>query len=227
MKITDIAAGIPPETLRTLESLDLELGRPLIAVDCDEVLVVFVDHLDRYIRTLGYEMRLVSYQLEGTMFPIGSDEPLPFDDCIDLINRFFDHETLNQKPVPGGIQALRRLSELAQIVILTNVPHHAAADRRANLDALGLDFPMVVNTGGKGRAMAWLAAMAGATTAFIDDSVNQIESVAKHAPQVVRLHFAAADFIRRLYPECPAATLQVHGWPACERALRDRLTGGD
>ena len=121
--------GVAPETLAQLQALDLDAQRPLIAVDADDVLVVFVDHLSRFIRTLGFEMRLVTYRLEGTMFPVGSDRALPFEDCIGLINRFFREQTEAQQAMPGGAAALERLSKDAQIVILTNVPRHATEAR--------------------------------------------------------------------------------------------------
>lgn len=219
MSLAEIEAGLAPETLTELRAVPVTTGRPLIAVDVDEVLVVFVEHLSRYIRTLGFEMRLVTYQLEGSMFPLGSTEPLPFDDCIALINRFFRAETEAQQAIPGGRSALERLSAEAQVVILTNVPRHATAARRRNLDALGLRYPLVVNSGGKGRAMAWLAARAEAPVAFVDDSVKQIESVAKHVPDAVRVHFAWADFIDRIFPDCPDATHRVRSWTAAEAAL--------
>ena len=223
MGLQDIEDGIADETLAALRAVPIVPGRPLIAVDVDEVLVVFVDHLDRFIRTLGFEMRLVRYQLEGSMFPIGSDDPLDFDDCIGLINRFFEVETERQEPVPGGSEVLQRLSGDAQVVILTNVPRHATQARRRNLDALGLPYPLVVNSGGKGRAMAWLAANAGAPCGFVDDSVGQMESVAKHAPDVFRLHFAWAPFIARIFPDCEHATDQVRDWYGAEDALRRYL----
>lgn len=220
MDLTEIEAGLSPETLAQLKAVPVERGRPLIAVDVDEVLVHFVPHLDRYIQTLGYEMRLVTYQLEGSMFPIGSDDPLPFDACIGLINKFFEAETLRQEPVPGGVEALARLADWAQIVILTNVPRPATAARRQNLDALGIPYPLVVNSGGKGRAMAWLAAHTGAPCGFVDDSVKQIESVAKHAPQTCRVHYAGADFIARIFPECEFATAQARDWGRVEELLK-------
>jgi len=220
-----LEAELHPETLAALQAVPIDPARPLVAVDVDEVLVVFVDHLCRFIGTLGYEMRLERYELEGSMFPQGSDEPLPFDACIALINRFFENECALQQPVPGGAAALDRLSASAQIVILTNVPRHAAASRRANLDGLGLRWPLVVNSGGKGRAMAWLRAQLdpGTPIAFIDDSVNQIESVARHVPEAARLHFAWAPFIRRLFPSCDDATAQVHDWPAAERRILEHI----
>ncbi len=59
--------------------------------------------------------------------------------------------------------------------------------------------------------------------------MRQIESVARHAPDVVRLHFAAAESVRRLFPECADATCQVHDWAQAERVLRAelRLGGGE
>ena len=105
--LAEIEDDLAPETLRQLRAVPIETGRPLIAVDVDEVLVVFVDHLSRWMRTIGYEMRLVTYQLEGSMFSAGSDDPLPFDQCIALIRRFFDEEVHNQQAIPGGADAAK------------------------------------------------------------------------------------------------------------------------
>lgn len=215
--------GPTPGTLAQLHKLEIERGRPLIVVDVDDCLAIYVDHLIRYMKRIGYELRLVSYQLEGSMFRIGSDDPLPFDDCIEILYRFFRDECLNQELMPGAAEALHSLARDAQIVILTNVPEFAGDHRRENLARSNIHWPVVVNTGGKGRAMAWLAAAAAAPTAFVDDSVQQIESVAKHAPEVVRLHFAGAASVRQLFPQCAAATCQVQNWEEAETVLRREL----
>ncbi|MEL6997238.1 MAG: hypothetical protein AAFP68_03175 [Pseudomonadota bacterium] len=227
INIAEIENGLAPETLDQLRAVPIIPGRPLIAVDVDEVLVVFVDHLTRWMETIGFEMRLVTYQLEGSMFPKGSDDPLPFEDCIGLIRRFFAEQTLEQRAIPGGAKALERLSTLAQIVILTNVPRPATDLRRQNLDALGIPFPMVVNQGGKGRALAWLRHAAQAPVGFIDDSVTQIESAAKWLPQAARIHFAWADFIDRIFPDCPDATSRARDWEVAEAALRRQMDLGE
>ena len=222
----DAPHGPLPATLAQLEALDIVRGRPLIAVDVDDCLSVYVEHLGRFMQGIGYDLRLESYELEGSMFRTGSPDPLPFDDCIDIIHRFFREECLHQRCMPGGPEALLSLSRDAQIVILTNVPGFAGEHRRQNLAGLGIHWPVVVNTGGKGRAMRWLADAAAAPTAFVDDSVRQIESVARRAPDVVRLHFAGAETVRRLHPDCPAATRQVLDWPGAEAALREELALG-
>ena len=219
----DSPHGPLPGTLAQLQALKIERGRPLIAVDVDDCLAVYVEHLTRWMKGIGYDLRLESYELEGSMFRTGSDKPLPFQECIEIIYRFFREQCLHQEAMPGGPEALHSLARDAQIVMLTNVPGFAGEDRRRNLEGMGVDWPVVVNTGGKGRAMAWLAEAAGAPTALVDDSVNQIESVARRAPHVVRIHFAAAESVRRLHPECASATRQVHDWAEAEAALREEL----
>src|SRR5690606_5747333 len=127
-----IAHGPTPGTLAQLEKLEIVRGRPLIVVDVDDCLSVYVEHLTRFMQGIGYDLRLDSYELEGSMFRAGSDEPLPFDECIDIIFRFFREECLNQQLMPGGAEALHSLSADTQIVILTNVPEFAGDDRRRN-----------------------------------------------------------------------------------------------
>lgn len=212
MSLDDIAGGIPPETLDDLEALELCRGRPLVAVDCDEVLVEFTAHLARWLETVGHEMRLTRYRLEGSVFRAGEDVPLPFDESLRLIDRFFEEETRSQRPIEGGAEALRHLSATAQVVILTNVPRHGRDDRIANLKALGMDYPVVVNAGGKGRALAWLAREAAAPVAFVDDSAIQIGSAAKHSPESGRVYFTGSPFVRDVMPECTDAHETAANW---------------
>ena len=206
-----------------LRALPVRPGVPLLAVDADEVLVFLADHLARYLAGIGYRMHLTHYQLEGSIFPADSNVPVPFDGCLELIDRFFDDETLNQEAVPGAAAALARLSRDAQIVVLTNVPAHAAGMRRENLAALGMNYPMVANAGGKGRALSWLRARARAPVLFIDDSPRQHESAARRAPEVTRIHFVGASHLRRILVESPAAHHRVEDWVACEALVRERL----
>ena len=225
MTLAEIEASLDPEVLAQLRAVAIVPGRPLLAVDADEVLVYLAEHLARYLATIGFRMRLTQYQLEGSIFPAGSDVPVPFDDCLRLIDRFFDDETLNQVALPGAAEALARLAARAQVVVLTNVPRHARDLRRRNLAALGMDYPMVENAGGKGRALCWMAAHARAPAAFIDDSLRQHESAARRAPEVTRIHFVGAGHLRRILPESPAAHHRVEGWEECEAVVSRILPG--
>lgn len=207
-----------------LRAVPVRSGLPLLAVDADEVLVYLADHLARYLDGIGYRMHLTHYQLEGSIFLRDSDEPVPFDGCLELIDRFFEEETLNQQAVPGAAESLARLAEAAQVVVLTNVPGHAAGMRRRNLAALGMGYPMVANTGGKGRALQWLAARAQVPMVFIDDSPKQHESAARRTPEVARIHFVGASHVRRILVDSPAAHHRAEDWAACEAVVRRALS---
>jgi hypothetical protein len=224
MSINEIEATLDPQVMAQLRALPIELGRPLLAVDADEVLVYLAEHLTRYLPTIGFRMLLTQYQLEGSIFPIDSDIPVGFDDCLRLIDRFFNVETLNQQALPGAVETLARLSEQAQIIVLTNVPRHARDLRRQNLAALGMGYPMVENAGGKGRALFWMAAQAAAPVLFIDDSPKQHESAARRAPDITRIHFVGASHLRLILPESPAAHHRVEDWQECEALVQRELS---
>lgn len=221
--LAELEEQLDEHILAQLRALPLRPGCPLLAVDADEVLVYLADHLARFLRTIGYRMRLTQYQLEGAIFPVGSDEPVPFDDCLALIDQFFAEETLKQQAVPGAAEALARLSGMAQVVVLTNVPGHAADMRRRNLAALGMGYPMVANAGGKGRALRWLELHTCAPVAFVDDSPRQHDSAARRAPGVTRIHFVGASHVRRILVDSPAAHHRVEDWAECEAVVRGAL----
>lgn len=223
LDLAHLEQGIDPDSLEELRALDLARGRPLLAVDCDEVMVEFSSHVARWMPSTGHEMRLTQYRLEGTMFPLGEDTPLPFDECVALLDRFFHEETEKQEAVAGAVDALARLAADAQVVVLTNVPRFAGPVRRRNLAALGMEFPVVVNSGGKGRALAWLGAAAAAPTVFVDDSPLQHEHAARHAPDVARVHFVGAASLRELMAESPEADHRAHDWDEAEAQIRAAL----
>jgi len=222
--LAEIEETLDEQLLAELRAVPVRAGVPLVAVDADEVLVYLADHLTRFLGRIGFRMHLTHYQLEGSIFPEDSGDPVPFEGCLELIDRFFAEETLNQQAVPGAAEALERLSAVAQVVVLTNVPAHAAEMRRENLARLGMGYPLVTNFGGKGRALRWLAARAEAPVAFIDDSPKQHESAARRAPEVTRIHFVGASHVRRVLVDSPAAHHRVEDWSACEATVRRTLS---
>ncbi|MEM7668340.1 MAG: hypothetical protein AAF317_04210 [Pseudomonadota bacterium] len=223
--VTDTSAPIP-RVLSQLEALPLEPGRPLIAVDADEVLVLLAAHLKRFLAQNAIDLRLTEYKLEGTMFPDGAVHPLPFNESLEWIGRFFEDEVLRQEAIPGAADALHRLSAVAQVMVLTNVPQHGREKRIENLTSLGLGYPLVENTGGKGPALAWMLERISAPIVFIDDSPNQIKSAKTTAPDVTCIHFAGAEMVADLIPLCPEADHRVTSWSNCEDLIRKVLLPG-
>ncbi|MEM0922785.1 MAG: hypothetical protein AAGF44_01295 [Pseudomonadota bacterium] len=212
-----------PRVLAQLEELTLDPTRPLLAVDADEVMVLLAAHLKRFLASHDIVFRLTSYRLEGSMIPVGSETPIAFEDCLTWIGRFFESEVTRQEEVEGAAAALERLADLAQIMVLTNVPRHGKPGRIENLAALGMGYPLVENAGGKGPALAWMAERVGRPMIFIDDSRNQIASAATTCPEVERIHFTGAELVCDVLDPAPEAQHHAKSWAEAEAICRRLL----
>ena len=114
-----------------------------------------------------------------------------------------------QTLVPGALEALGRIGEVADIVILTNLGDEAHPWRVAQLATHGIAHEVVCNQGGKGvPARAIIERLGAGTTVFVDDLPVHHASVAKHAPEVWRLHMVAEP---RLAPAVPPASTPMRG----------------
>ena len=138
-----------------LEALELIRDKPLLVVDVDEVIVGLAGHLGEYAREKGYSLELSGYKLDGALKRRGG-ETASDEEFRTLFKGFFTTETVRQRVYPGASEGLSALSRHAQIVILTNVPPFARECRVRNLRGHGIDYPLVVNTGPKGGALAWM-----------------------------------------------------------------------
>jgi hypothetical protein len=203
-----------------IEAAGLAPGRPLLAVDADEVLVHFAPHLARWLEGLGWRLALTEYRLDGAIRRVGTGEAAGIEQGRGLLRRFFDEETHRQDAMAGAAEGLAALAGGAQIVVLTNVPAPARAARVSNLAGHGMAFPVIANEGGKGPALAELARRVAAPVAFVDDSPGQIVSARRHAPGVRRIHFTGSDYLRPVMPVVAEADHSIGDWPSLVGLLR-------
>lgn len=219
---TDDFDALPERVLGELEAANVEPGRPLIAVDADEVLVHFAHYFKVHCETKGLRFDLTEYRLD-TALRHADGTPLTRDEITPLIWEFIELKTRSQPAIDGAAAALRRLEEVAQIVVLTNAPAKVREDRIANLADLGMPWPVVMNEGGKGRALTWLSTRAAAPVAFIDDSVAQHGSAAKHAPQVLRFHMVVPELLKPIIGKTEGAAARSENWEHAEPLIRRAL----
>lgn len=213
---------IPRRVAEELEAAAIEPGRPLLAVDADEVLVHFARHFGAWLESLGYAFKLTEYRLDTAIRgPRG--EALTRAEIQPLVWDFIEAETRRQPAVDGAAETLARLSREAQVVVVTNAPAKVRACRVANLAGLGMDYPVVMNEGGKGRALRWLADRAAAPVAFVDDSADQLASVARHAAEAARLHLVGCETLRPIVGRAESADHHVEDWRAAEETIRRAL----
>ena len=197
--------------------------RPLLVVDVDEVLALFVQGFDRWLRGRGHELRMGSFALFSNLYPIGADSPAEMGEARALFARFFAEGCHECAPAPGGAQALRQVSQGAQVVVLTNAPEGARVLRAQWLKAQDLDYPLVIGSGPKGATVRRLADCAGGPTAFVDDLLSNLDSVETEAPAVHRFQMIADPALRPMAPAAPDRHERIDAWDALAERLIEVL----
>ena len=197
--------------------------RPLLISDCDEVLLEFARPFGDWLaRDHDLTLSLDSFALTGNIRRTTGEaiDPAEFP---PLLKGFFAGAQHTQPAVAGAVAALERLSAIADIVILTNIEqaHHGA--REGVLAALGMPYRLICNDGAKGPPVADLAR--GRTAVFVDDLPPNHGSVARHAPDVWRLHMVADERLRAMLPPAPDAHARIDRWSDAEPWIAARLQG--
>ena len=211
-----------PAAVRAAD-VPIDPERPLLIVDVDEVLAFFMAGFDRYLNARGYELRITKFALFQNLYPIGGDEPAPFADGKALFDSFFATATHELDPVPGAPEALRRLSQIAQVVVLTNAPTSAREGRARWLAQHDMAYPLIINEGLKGPECARLSARTRRASVFVDDLLPNLLSVAGDAPAVTLFQSVADPRLRPLAPTDPAICARHDDWAELEPALARAL----
>lgn len=198
-----------PDILSQLETLEIDPARPLIISDADEVLLKFMARLEYYLETQGLWIDLNNFAISGNIKSRETNEPV---DVPNMIDDFFASQTRHIEAAPGASEAINSLSEIAQVIVLTNLPASEKQSRIENLAGHGISFPLVIGTGLKGPAVAWLADQIHAPVFFLDDIPHNIDSVAKHAPDVHRIHFVADPRLAKLIGPASGASKRIDVW---------------
>jgi FMN phosphatase YigB (HAD superfamily) len=197
-------------------------GRPLIIVDADEVLLRFVDGFDRFLGEHGLYLDLGTYRLHGNV-KRRDDNVALLDVEVTALLAEFRRDLDELEPVEGAREALSELSTRADVVVLSNINPLQAAARRRNLDALGLLFPLVCNSGPKGAAAQALSAKAGRPIFFVDDIPQHLVSVREAIPHALLIHLVGDARLRPILPHCPQAHLRAESWENAAQFMRRHL----
>ncbi|WP_334161320.1 hypothetical protein [Phenylobacterium sp.] len=183
-----------------LHQLGLSVDRPLVIVDVDEVLGLFMQGFGAFLAAQGYDFRVDRFALFQNIYRPGAAEHLPVDEGKRLFDEFFRTGCGEIEPTPGAVDALTRLGRRAEILILSNAPADAERLRSAWLKRHGLPHPLILNTGPKGPVTHALASQTPQPAAFVDDLLPNLDSVAEHAPWVATFQHVADERLRPLAP---------------------------
>jgi hypothetical protein len=204
----------------------IDRRRPLLIVDVDEVLALFMHGFGRFLAGRGYEFRVERFALFQNIYAPGADAHLDVETGKTLFDDFFRFATEDLEPAPGAADSLARLAQGANVVVLTNAPDYARGARARWLTRHGMDYPMIINAGLKGEAVGAMAARTARPTAFIDDLIHNLNSVEASAPAVHRFQMVADPRLRPLAPSAPDRHRRIDEWPQLHLALAEVLELG-
>jgi hypothetical protein len=192
--------------------MGVDPSRPLVLVDVDEVLGLFMQGFGRFLEGRGLEFRVDRFALFQNIYRPGEDQHLAIEEGKTHFDDFFRLGCGDMEPAPGGVEALRALSQRASVVILTNAPGAGRLARARWLGRHGLDYPLVLNSGPKGPVAAGMVAQVRAPAAFIDDLIPNLDSVAESAPAVSRFQMVADPRLQPLAPTAPERHPRIDDW---------------
>lgn len=194
------------------------MSRPLIISDCDEVLM----HMVVPFRAWLDEQHGVAFSFSG-----GFERALRHKTSGDIVERklvwsllgaFFETEMHRQSPIQGAVEAMARLSQRADVVIVTNIGEELAQARADQIHAHGLPYPVIGNRGGKGPAIRkLLEEWEPPQMIFIEDLGANHVSVARHVPQCWRLHMVGEPELAPHVETARDAHQRIDDWERAEQ----------
>lgn len=211
---------VRPAGAPNLAEMGVNPSRPLLLVDVDEVLGLFMQGFGRFLEGRGLEFRVDRFALFQNIFRPGEVDHLPIDEGRGHFDDFFRYGSGDMEPAHGAPQALAELSRDAGVIAFTNAPGQARLARARWLGRHGMDYPLVLNTGPKGPLAAAMASQMRAPVAFVDDLISNLDSVAESAPQVRRFQMVADPRLRPLAPSAPDRHARIDDWPELTAAIR-------
>ena len=202
--------------------------KPLLITDCDEVLL----HMVKHFRSWLDEHHQIDFTIgrgdfHQSMRRRDRDGPLETEEMWGLLRAFFPLEMHRQTLVPGAAEALKALAETADVVVLTNLTDECQQPRLEQLARFGINHRVVCNQGGKGEPVAKLVAeFGGPVTVFVDDLPIHHTSVAKHAPDVHRLHMVSEPELAPAMPPAADAHARIDDWAEAQAWIAARFAAG-
>ena len=210
--ILNIFNIMTPNTKKQISDLDLDPTIPLMIFDADEVLVHFAEPFANYLIKHNHRLHLTGYRLDNAIKKANTNEVATPDTAKDLVWGFINEETKIQPAAKGAPQALKKLQEYGQIIILSNIPYSVHNDRVTNLKNLEMGYPLISNEGMKGPAVKEILKNHKAQSFFIDDNPYQVESVYNDNLQTVCVHFSVCNLVKPYMPKAVGASIEPTSW---------------
>lgn len=211
-----------PETARQIAELAAD-DRPLLVLDVDDVLLEFLRVFPNYIEQQGFELKLRTFKLTGNIIDTVTRKEANRSQVEALIDGFFGAQADWQPLTEGAADALAGFGDAAEIVLLTAMPHRHRDARRAHLDALGLNYPLLTTEAPKGPAVRRLRGKTDRPVAFVDDIPHNLVSVRQAVPEAHVFHMMGDPDVRALLDPLEDGMHHVTDWADAAPKIAEAL----
>lgn len=203
--------------------------RPLLVTDCDEVILHMIVPFGQWLDEIhAINLDLNADELSDMLTHRDTGDRVDRERIWPLFEEFFESEMDRQTPFPDVVDALSKISAVADIVVLTNTGKAFEEARTRQLEAHGLALRVVANSGGKGPPLAALIAEYQPTVAlFIDDLPQHIGGARDHAPDCWRLHMVGEPQMAGRVKPAPDAHARIDHWADALPYILDIFARGE
>jgi len=177
---------------------NLDPQKPLLICDVDEVVLHFVAPFEDFLKGKNAQLNKRSFKLSGNIIDLPTGQAYSMEESGELIQEFHNISVDQQDVVEGAVPGLQQLSEIYEVVFLTNVAATLTQRRSAHLTSIGAPYPVLQNEGSKAEMVHLLSKDITAPIVFIDDLPPHHHAVKAMDPRINCIHFMADATFRAI-----------------------------
>ena len=194
------------------KSLKIDNNLPLLICDADEVIFEFMESFDNYLELNDMYFSYESFKLNGNIFNKKNNIAINNIYIPSIISKFFEEYALKMPLIKGAKSALKKLSKVMNIIILSNIPKTYAANRIQCLNSNDMHYQLISNDGPKNIKCLELEKLTNKKVFFIDDLPNQISSVSSNCKNITTIHFLQNKKLLKIVPEVKNCAYKANNW---------------
>ena len=193
-------------------SININPNLPLLISDADEVIFEFMESFEEYLLSNNMYFSYKSFKLNGNIYNKKTNNPVDSSTIPIIISDFFQEYAIKMPLIKGAKIALEELSNVMNVVILSNIPQKYAADRIQCFKDNNMNYAFISNEGPKNIKCLELQKLTNKKVFFIDDLPNQISSVSENCTNITTIHFLQNEKLLKLIPDIKDCDFKTDNW---------------
>ena len=202
-----------------IEKVNINPNLPLLICDADEVIFQFMEAFELYLASNNLFFSYKSFKLNGNIISLKNNKAVKSEIIPTLITEFFKKYTIKLKLIDNCKENLNELSKYLNIIVLTNMPQKYVHYRVESLRNHEMPYDVIPNKGTKGEACLKLSKKTKKPVFFIDDSPNQILSVANKTKNIYKIHFLQHQKLRKILPKVKESDFSTDSWEKVRKRI--------